>query len=146
MPHARRQIREAIATAVTGLTTTAARVHQSRVYPLRAADLPCLLIATNSEEVEPLTVHAPPLLDRRLTVTVRGVAVATADLDDTLDGIAAEVETVLGNTTLGGLAKGVLLTSIEVDLDDAIEKPVGIVTLSYRVDYLTAANAPNTAL
>jgi hypothetical protein len=48
--HVRQQVREALAIQLTGLTTTGAKVFQSRVYPLESSDLPCLLIATEEEE------------------------------------------------------------------------------------------------
>ena len=44
--HLRRQIREAVAGAVTGLTTTAARVYQARVYPVAKT---ITLVATDIE-------------------------------------------------------------------------------------------------
>ena len=37
--HIRRQVREAIGTALTGLTTTGSRVFQSRAYPLETTDV-----------------------------------------------------------------------------------------------------------
>lgn len=44
MPTARQQIREALETQLTGLTTTGARVYTSRVYPLNEDNLPALRI------------------------------------------------------------------------------------------------------
>ncbi|MBK7592227.1 MAG: hypothetical protein IPI27_13400 [Betaproteobacteria bacterium] len=103
--HVRRQIREAVATAVTGLTTTGTRVFQSRVYPLEATDLPALLIATLSETSEPVTIHGPRELMRVLSVQVWHHK-ATADLDDALDLICKEVEIALASDmTLGGKCK-----------------------------------------
>lgn len=144
--HARQQIREALATAVTGLTTTSTRVYQSRMHALAAAELPCLLVNTDDENVEPLTMHAPALLTRTLNASIRGVAKTTSDLDDTLDTIAKEVETAIGASTLSNLVKTLQLTGIEVEFDNIIDKPVGVITLSYQLSYLTAANAPTTAL
>jgi hypothetical protein len=51
--HVRQQIRERVATTLTGLTTTGSKVYQSRVYPLAANNLPGLLVFTNSETSEP---------------------------------------------------------------------------------------------
>ncbi|MEY2654030.1 MAG: hypothetical protein RLZZ524_1058, partial [Pseudomonadota bacterium] len=47
--HLRQQIREAVAGAVTGLTTTGARVYQGRVYPLEDAQLPGLTVSSLAE-------------------------------------------------------------------------------------------------
>ena len=78
---------------------------------------------------------------------MRGVAQQTADLDDKLDTIAAEVETVLGaNAPLGALANIVGLESIDTKMESKLEKPVGIIEMNYRITYTTAANAPQVAL
>jgi hypothetical protein len=50
--HVRQQIRERIATTITGLTTTGSNVYQSRVYPLDSVSLPALLVYTLSEGSE----------------------------------------------------------------------------------------------
>lgn len=144
--HVRQQIREAAATLLSGLTTTSTRVYQNRLHPLADANLPCLLVNTDSEEIEPLTMHSTPDLDRTLELQVRGVAKAVSNLDDTLDTIAKEVEVVLGaSSVMPTLCKTVRLTGLKVDLEDGKESPVGIITLTYRVNYITASNAPDTA-
>ena len=45
--HVRQQIRERIATTITGLSTTGSNVFQSRVYPLDVDSLPALLVYHN---------------------------------------------------------------------------------------------------
>lgn len=146
MAHVRRQIREATAAALTGLATTGSRVFQSRVYPLKDADLPCLLINTDDEQVEAENAVQGGELTRVLTLTVRGVAKDTATLDDTLDAIAEQVEPVLNGASLGGLVKRCTLDRIAVEMDDALEKPVGVITLTYSTLYFTSPAAPGTAL
>jgi hypothetical protein len=145
--HVRRQIREAVATAVTGLATTGARVFQSRVYPAQTSELPCLLIYTRSEVSEPITIHAPKELQRRVQLEVVAIAKATADLDDTLDGICKEVEIALAEPVAGlaGLSKSIALVSTEFDLQGVAEKPAGSATMVYAVDYFTFENAPDVA-
>lgn len=144
--HVRQQIREAAASALTGLTTTAARVFQSRVRPLRDADLPCLLINTDDESIESTNAVAGGEIDRTLTLSVRAVAKVSDTLDDTLDTIAEQVEPVLNNATLGGLVRGLTLERIRVEMDDALEKPAGVLTLEYRAVYFTTPGQPGTAL
>jgi len=145
MAHVRRQIREAAAALVTGLATTGARVFQSRVYPLNDADLPCLLVNTDGEDIIADTIGAL-LLERSLHLKIRAVAKATANLDDTLDQMLAEVEAVLSGSTLGGLAKTVTPQSIAIQMDDSLEKPVGVAELDYLVSYFTSGSNPQTAL
>lgn len=146
--HLRRQIREAIGSAVTGLATTGARVFQSRVYPLQDAELPGLLIASESEVSIGETLGAPRLLMRTLRMQVAAIAKATADLDDTLDQIAKEVEIALAMpcAALAGIAKTITLASTEIELEGTADQPKGRATLTYEVTYLAAENAPDTAL
>ena len=146
--HLRRQIREAVATAVTGLTTTSTRVFQSRVYPLEAGDLPCLLIRTQSETVSAQEISTPRALERYLTVELVAVAKGVADVDDTLDQICKEVEIALAMpcAALAGLAKGIDLTNVEIELEGSAEQPVGKATLRYQVLYFTEENAPDVAI
>lgn len=147
MAHVRRQIREALAALVTGLATTGSRVYQSRVYPLGDSNLPCLLVNTDDESIETLTTGATPMQERRLTVQVRAVAKESSSLDDTLDQIMAEVEAALGAAgVLSTLAKSITLSGLRVEMDDALEKPVGVASMEYQISYYTASNAPQTAL
>ena len=143
MSHARQQIRQSAATAVTGLTTTGARVYQSRLHTLRDSNLPCLLVNSDDEEIE----TDLNLLTRRLELKIRAVAKATADLDDALDTMAAEVEAALApGITAGGKKLFPMLTGIQVDMVDEIEKPAGVITLSYSVPYFTAPGAPTVLI
>ena len=56
--HVRQQIRERVGTVLTGLTTTASRVFESRVYALQDSELPALLIYTKTEDSEPLVMSS----------------------------------------------------------------------------------------
>ena len=138
MSHARQQIREQVATLVTGLATTGSRVHQSRMRP---DTLPCLLVTTNDEEIVPGTVG--DLRQRMLDLVITGYAKAGDTLDDTLDTIAAEVEVAIDSGYPKDRAE---LARIEVDFDDSLEKPVGSIALTYRITYFTAAGSPGTLI
>lgn len=145
MAHVRRQIREAVATALTGLATTGARVSQSRMAPRRAGDLPCLLVETAEERIEQ---GAQTRLTRELTVLVRAFAKANTALDDTLDQIAAEVETALAAAgTLGGLVPGgVTPAGVTLDFDETLEQPAGVAVMEYRAVYFGVIGSPEVAL
>jgi len=147
MSHVRQQIREAIATALTGLPTTGARVFQTRVYPVEDVDLPALLIYSQNEDSTPISITAPRTMERSLLLQVEAVAKGVTDLDDELDTICAEVEVALAMplAVLDGIATSIALTATEIEIV-AAEKPTGRARLSYRVDYFTAENAPTAAL
>lgn len=144
MPHVREQIRDAVVTACTGLTTTGTRVYRERLYQLRAADLPGLRIYCGAEQVEPDRLGAIHGQQRDMDLMVEGLARATSDLDETLDDIAAEVEAALAaDVTLGGKAKVLYLAGIDdPEQSDEGEVPAGLVRLKFRVQYRTLNTTP----
>jgi hypothetical protein len=145
--HVRQQIREALATVVTSLATTGARVYQSRVVQLEPNELPALLIATNSESIDVLDFVSNPSLERTLTINVTAVAKAVSNLDDTLDQIIKEVEVAVSTSnTLGGLVKDVVLTGIEIEMNADAEMPTGQAVLTFNANYYTRAQAPDVSL
>lgn len=143
MSHARQQIREAVATLVTGLTTTGSNVFQSRVYRLQASELPALLVYTNTETVE--RSHMTSGLVRELTLRVEGIAKALANIDDTLDTIGAEVEAALGGQEPAGV-EDLVLQSADVTINGEGEQQVGAIVMDYLVRYRTNEAAPETIL
>ncbi len=148
MAHVRKQIRDAIETAVTGLATTGANVFGSRVYPIEVSTLPCLAVYTSEESIEHLTMNRGSRETQRvLNVVVAGVAQAAANLDDTLDTIIKEVETAIAaDPTLGGIARDCMLTEIAIEMDASGEKPTGTARMTWTTVYHVAENAVETAL
>ena len=147
MTHVRQQIRERVGTVVTGLSTTGSNVFQSRVYPLQDVNLPALLVYSTTEDSEADVIGTALSTNRIVNIVIEGYVKATTDFDDTVDTICEEVETALANDrTLNGLAKFSQLTGTEINYNGEGETPVGVVTLTYQVQYRTATNAPNVAL
>ena len=138
MSHVRAQLRAVAAARVTGLATTGSRVHQTRMPPQHAGDLPCLLVFAGDETI--ISGAASGLQDRELQIVIRGMAMANANLDATLDQIALEVETAMaavGNFTL---------SRVETDIDDSLEKPAGMISLTYQTLYFTQAGNPGISV
>ena len=115
MAHLRKQIRDNVVTALTGLSTTGNRVYASRVYPMAAANLPGLCVYAKTEEVETTTITRPRTQFRTLTLSVEGFVVATSGLDNTLDAISLEVEEALAvDPSRSNLAKDTRVTGMVV--------------------------------
>lgn len=133
--HARQQIRNTVAGLLAGLV--GGNVFVSRMRPADA--LPCLLVTTDSEDVQPGSIGN--LLERELRIVIRVFAKGNASLDDMLDTVAAEVEAALA----AGLP-GAVLDKVEIDFDDELERPVGSLMLAYRYTYFTAAGSPGTLI
>jgi len=147
MAHVRQQIRERIATEVTGLSTTGSNVFQSRVYPLQASNLPGLLIYTTSETSEPLDMGTTSrLMGRSLSVNIDAYVKAVSNFDDTVDTVCSEVEVALGGSTVNGLVKDIYIESTEIDYQGEGDQPLAVATMVWVCEYETAANAPDTAL
>ena len=142
--HVRQQLREAIATVVTNLTTTGARVFQSRAYPLQESDLPCLLVKTESERIDYQTIHTSTLQERDITVTIEAVARATANLDDTMDKICKEVEIAINAAST--IAKDIVLVGTNLDTSVVGNQPVGTAVMIYKMRVYTLSNAPDVAV
>lgn len=145
--HIRQQIRERIATTVTGLTTTGSRVYQSRVYPMASANMPGLLVYSTSEDSEIDVMGATGVLNRVLNISIEGYVKTITEFDDKIDDICKEVETAMaGDQKVNGLAKNSFLQSTEIEFSGDGDQPIGVVTLNYVVQYRTATNAPDAAL
>jgi hypothetical protein len=145
--HVRQQIRERIATTITGLTTTGSNVYQSRVYPLDSVSLPALLVYTLSEGSEVDTMGSSLSLNRTLSVAIEGYVKVNSDFDDVVDDICKEVEAALGaDRALNNLAKSQNITSTEIQFNGEGDQPVGVVTMTYTVVYRTTTTAPDIAI
>ena len=142
--HLHKQIRAALVTALTGLTTSAARVYANRLYPMDSATLPGLRIFLDGEEAEILTVHGPAVYDRRLALSVECCASAASGLDDTLDLMSKEVEIALASgITVAG--RNLPLTYAGMAFEDLPgSPPVGVKRLTFSLPFAASASAPDT--
>ena len=143
--HARQQLREAVAAAVTSLTTTGANVFQSRFYPLQVSELPCLIVTTDGDNVENITVHNPVQQQRATRVRIDGYARSVSSVDDTLDTISKEVETAIANAS-SSVVKGLMYTGCQVDIEVVGDQPAGKVSMIFEKDLYTVSNAPDALI
>jgi len=142
--HLHKQIRDAVAALLTGLTTTGSRVYPNRLQPMADANLPGLRVFMDAEEV------ADSFLDkaqeRRIDLIVECCAKATTVLDDTLDASSKEVEVALsGGITLSGYWIDVQYGGMQFD-DDLADKPVGVKRLRFALTYTAAGSAPDVLI
>lgn len=150
--HVRRQIREAVKTLLTGLPTTGSRVFTNRLQRIDDADLPCLIISTDGEEIATdSSIHYDPSLERNLTVTIKAYAQANAGFDDVADAMIKEVEAVfnvasVNDATLSTLAKNIQLQNIDVEFDGNGEQPVAQASMQYLINYYTQASTPDISI
>lgn len=144
--HLHRQIREAVATKVTGLTTTGARVFPNRMHPFDATALPGLRVFIDRDDVNVDGAAFPHIQQHKLMLVIEALATATADLDDTLDLISKEVETVLSaGFLIGSRTLQCALAGSRHDFD-AAATPAGVKRMFFQIEYHTTASAPDSLL
>ena len=147
MSHVRQQLRDALITVLTGLTTTGSRVSTAHVYPLGTGETPALAVNTVAETATPLTIHPNGLVERDVVVEIEGFARGTSGLAALLDTIASEVETALGSSvTVSGHLVPLNYTGAQIDFSGEIDQPVGRISIRYSAVLFTAANAPDTLM
>lgn len=145
MAHIRKLIRDQIATQLTGLTTTGARVYTSRVYPMGGTKLPGLVIYTDNESAEYATISLPRTIIRTLTVNVEIYVKGVANYDDDIDQITAEIDAAIySDVTLNGYAKDTKITGYVVQYVGDGDQPVGTAILSLEVVYTTTEGSPTS--
>lgn len=147
MPHVRESIRTNATTAVTSLSTTGSRVYRSRVYPLAHAKLPGLCVYCEGESTQTDTMGASSTLDRELDLMIEAYVRGTANYDNTLDDICAEVEAGLAaDMTRGGFAKDCYLTRTEFEFSDEGDQPIAMARLTFRIIYRTTKASATSAV
>ena len=142
--HVRKQLRQAIATAVTGLATTGANVFQSRAWPLERANLPAILVYPGEEALE--LVAFPRAYQRAMSMQIEACARAGSALDDTLDLIGKEAEVALaGGVVVGGKSVELVLSACRFEWD-AQDKIYGSLVMTWEALMFSGAGAPDVPL
>lgn len=148
--HLRDQIMDALATALTGLTTTAARVYVDRddlTEPLGDNELPGITITQGDEQSEVLSLSPPATIQAVLDVDVVAhvkLTTSTATRKQ-LNLISQQVQVAVGaNRTLSGLCEHVAPVQASPEIVADADKPIGRLRMRYQVLYLYRENAPDT--
>lgn len=141
MAHVRTNIRNNIATTLTGLTTTGSNVYVTRLFPLGAGKLPGLCIYTRGEATQYSTVNPPRTQMRTLDVIVEAYVKGTSSIDATIDTISVELEEALyADLTRGGYAKDTRIENFDVEYDGEGDQSVGVARFTITVTYVTVEN------
>lgn len=146
MSHVRQQIRDRVATLVTGLPTTGANVYKMRRYALDDAKLPAICVYTTDESSSLITIGSRTLrrvINVVVDIIIKGSSTAVSDSLDTIC-VSAE-EAMAADFTLNGLAKSSVLTSSEIDVNVEGEKSIASARLVYAVEYVTLITDVETA-
>jgi len=141
MPHARRQIREAVAAAVG---TNDVTVEMSRQYPMNESEMPRYLVYALAESVDQ-GMSTPGAIARELSLVVEAILTGDeATVDDDLDGHAVYIETQLNRSQLGGLVLKTDLAQSDMAMRTDGDRTLAVLTLTFNVMYRTLPTNPET--
>lgn len=135
MAHYRQQIREQVATTLTGLNTTGNNVFQSRIYNIEESKLPCLCIYTVSETSEPISMSPPRSIEKVLDLVIEIYTKGQNSATD-LDAVVKDVKTKMySDRLINNLAKDSYLSTQELTYNGEGDKNIAVGVLTYQVFY-----------
>jgi hypothetical protein len=135
MAHYRQQIREQVATTLTGLDTTGNNVFQSRIYNIEESKLPCICIYTVSETSEPISMSPPRSIEKVLDLVVE-IYIKGQNSSSDLETVLKEVkEKMFTDRLINNLAKDSYLTTQELTYNGEGDKNIAVGVLTYQVFY-----------
>jgi hypothetical protein len=147
--HMRQQITAAAVAALTGLSTTGARVYPDRdtaAKPLVATELPGLVIVDDGEPAEIVTLGRGRLLERKMALRVDAHVKSETTPAATLNAILKECEIALASANLAG-AKFCTLAEVRGrEVSEASETKTVRQSFVFEVNYITSHTAPDVAL
>lgn len=150
--HLRDQIMDALATLLTGLTTTGARVYVDQdadSEPLADGQLPGLTIMQRDESSEMVSLPQPRIFQRLLDIEIVAHVKLTTPTAarKQLNLIDKEVQTAIaGSLSLGGACKHLTPQQVDFEFDGGGDKPMARARMRYQALYLFAENAPDVAM
>jgi hypothetical protein len=149
MTHVRQQLREQMVAEIAVIPDFVDSVSSTRILNLRKEQFPfCNVFAEGEEsELRAMGAQGGRILLRTVVLATEVYDIGTAeDIDNTLDGYAAELEKILGNSTLNDLAYDVTLSSTDFSFDADSDNPTGVITLFWSVQYQTTEGDPEVAV
>ena len=135
MAHYRQQIREQVATTLTGLDTIGNNVFQSRIYNIEESKLPCICIYTVSETSQPISMSPPRSIEKVLDLVIE-IYVKGLNSASDLEAVLKEVkEKMFTDRLINNLAKDSYLTTQELTYNGEGDKNIAVGVLTYQVFY-----------
>jgi len=131
----RQEIRHAVVKLLENKTSAQERVFATREAPWRNVELPGIAVYS-LEEQAPRAAYEPIVSDRNLTIAVLLVVKLSDGVDDALDAMALQVESVMrADPTFGGAAMASRYTGCQIEVAAEQERPVGVMRMTYEARY-----------
>lgn len=154
MSHQRTVIRNALVERLKAkiddayLTDANERVYGNRAKPLFDQFLPAILIYTRNETVleERFTTDGFGPIKRELEIAIEAVVTGNENLDESLDNIAAQIESAFDGWENPNRKSDILkLKSTDIDVSIEGSKIYGAVRLNYTITYFTPVKQPDNS-
>lgn len=152
MSHARKTIRNAVATILKTSPSNWSSVAESRIQSTRQ-QWPYLMVFADSETSEAVTMTLPMPYERDVTISIVGLLrlPGTGDtytIEDKMDAVAAEIETKLTTATLRAAVSKVQSVMLVASKMDVILEEDGIdhaeLNQTWQVSYSTLEGLPES--
>lgn len=145
MKHPRQDIREAIATRLKEVSTSAGdNIFISRAKPLFDQNLPAILIYASNEQINEERWHSDgfgPLV-RELEIFIEAVDFGKEELDNNLDTLALQIENALDGWDIPNRQSSILkFKGTDMDMTIDGNKTYGAVRLAFDLTYRTQTNS-----
>ena len=126
MSHVRQQLREQISGLLTDQTSAGINVFVSREYPISQEQLPALIVVTESESIDNMTLSSPIQQLRSIDLQITAITESVNGVENISDALCAEVEVLVDQSNT--IAQSIVLNSTTGMQPNVIgEKPVMIV-------------------
>lgn len=129
MAHLRKQLRDKAKEVIE--TALQRPVFVNRTKQVQAADLPCVILTTETDQV---SYQALSNTTRDIALNIRIFEKALFNVDDLLDEHSVKIEKALIDDQLG--ADELQFSSTTIDLFGEGDQPIGIATLQYIARFL----------
>lgn len=143
MTHVRKNIRNAVITALTGNTAAVANVRGPIEQSWDASELPAIEVRTDEESAERLTADKERKREITLEIILTASTTSSVPVVDQLDDLAAEVETILD----GGITDAFDYEYAGSSYDGVPEgaEEFASLTMTYDIGVITKLGAPGVS-
>lgn len=144
--HVRTSLRLAVAAALqSGAPLVSGRVYRSQSFARELDKLPCVIVSTPAETATVTDMDGT--LERAVSLQITILATDSGDVEGALDGIAEQIEAILGVGDDLWLPLIVFEPrGMTMDIGQAGERTVGRMQLNYDVKLATGPGSPDTAI
>lgn len=114
-------------------TATGRPVFLSRVKTISPDELPCMIVTTNNEASEPLTVGKSRT--RIIELAIHVYERAFDDVDDIIDSLCVQIENaILNDTTIS--SKNIDLDEVSIEISNEGDQPIAVATMLYAAKFV----------